>query len=297
MNKLRVIAVISILLYAFQYQHAQNISNLNFEKWEGEGAYIHPFGWTSSNEFSSSICCQGVYADSNAYDGYLAARVITTNIGFAGAPYAGFIVNGKINVSGHYDIDSIHRAGEPFTLRPDALSGYYRYESDAMIEDWGHAFVLLKRYDSVNQRIDTIGFGANRLLNPSDQYRFFKVDIDYYLTDVEPDSIVVAFFSSYPNHPLSGGRLWIDGLSLEYATSINRLGLNPDFQVYPNPVGYEFYIKGTTPDQIRIIDLNGAEHGRYFDRSKINIGHLPAGTYIIGTQKEGRWYHKKILKR
>ena len=131
-----------------------------------------------------------------AYEGSFATKIITTNIGFAGAPYAGFIVNGKMNVSGHYDIDSIHLAGEPFRLKPDALSGYYKYESDAFIEDWGHAFVLLKRYDSVKQRIDTIGYGENILLNPSREYRFFKVEIDYYNTELDPDSIVIAFLNA-----------------------------------------------------------------------------------------------------
>jgi len=166
-NAFRILSFMFFLFFGSGFIHSQEISNRGFESWAGEGMFVHPQGWTSSNDFSSLIGFQGVYYDSKAFEGLLAAKIITTNIGFVGAPYAGFIVNGKMDVAGHHDVDSIYKAGEPFTGRPDALSGYYKFSSGSLIEDWGHALVILKRYDSIAKKVDTIGFGSNTLLNPS----------------------------------------------------------------------------------------------------------------------------------
>jgi len=280
-----------------QVSIGQNVENSNFESWFIDGLYQYPIAWTSSNDFSLPIGPAGVSADSSSYDGFLAAKIVTTNIGFAGAPYAGFIVNGSMNVTGHYDIDSIHKAGKPFVERPNALSGYYKYESDAFIEDWGQAFVLLKKYDSINQRIDTIAYGENILLNPSEDYRFFKVDIEYFKKDVQPDSIVVAFFSTYPKHPISGGRLWVDKINLEYTTKIDEIKKEVSFAIYPNPVNSILRVTGEKPAMVKVFNLLGVELLNFQNENQIDVSELPSGVYLLGAKVDKSWLFDKFVKK
>lgn len=291
----RILAFTCFIFFGSGIVQSQDISNQGLENWVGEGMLVHPQGWTSSNDFSSPIGFQGVYFDSTAHEGQLAAKIITTNIGFAGAPYAGFIVNGKMIPSGHHDLDSIHLAGEPFSLRPDALSGYYKYESDALIEDWGHAFVILKRYDSVNQKIDTIAYGENTLLNPSKDYNFFTVELDYY-NDLDPDSIVVAFFSTYPNNPISGGRLWIDDIRLEYGTFVKNVTERNEISVFPNPVRDVLYINCNNPEVIDIYNLNGKKLLTVQNCNTIDTSTLSGNIYILKVQSGNGIHFTKFLK-
>jgi len=278
---MRRLVLLSAALILSILASAQQLFNSGFESWIINGINHTPAGWTSSNDFSVPIGARGVIADSTAYEGLLCARIETTLIGFAAQPYAGFIVNGKMNVSGIHDADSIYKAGEPFTGRPDALLGYYKYSSESMIEDWGHVFVILKKFNPVKGTIDTVGYGSNTLLNPSEKYREFRVPIDYLMEDVEPDSIVVAFFSTYPNSPLAGGKLWIDELSMEYVTGTGEAADAEKNLIYPNPVVSDLWIDGPVPAGVKVFNCIGEVLLTEVNQNHIDTRNLPVGVYFL----------------
>ncbi|MFC2117395.1 T9SS type A sorting domain-containing protein [Bacteroidota bacterium] len=286
----------TLLLLASLLSQAQEITNNNFEFWTINGLYQTPLGWTSSNDFSIPIGPVSVSVDSSGYDGSLCAKIVTTMIGFAPQPFAGFIVNGKMNVTGHYDIDSIYKAGEPFTGRPDALIGYYRFSTEALIEDWGQAFVLLKKHNPVSGKTDTVGFGSNTFLNPTEEFREFRVPINYYLEDVEPDSIVVAFFSTYPSSPLLGGELLIDHLSLVYSSGIDNPEPIDEILVYPNPVFAILNIKGLEPKRLTVYNLSGQLMIYKESQNYLDISSLLPGNYILMLDTGKKIIQKRFIK-
>lgn len=293
MRKIAGILALVVLGWAAQ---AQQLENSGFENWVKTDLFESPLGWTSSNEFSAPIGPIGVSADSLSSEGFVSARIISTLIGFAAQPYAGFIVNGKMNVTGHYDVDSIYKAGEPFTGRPTALLGYYRYTSEAVIEDWGHAFVLLKKYNPATGGIDTVGFGSNELLNPSEEFKEFSVPITYFRDDVEPDSIVVAFFSTYPKNPLAGGKLWVDELRLDYATGTGDPGSGEEVILYPNPAHDRLFISGPKPNFIRVFNTQGKIVLEQEGSGPINISQMPAGVYFLQMETPQGIVSKRFVK-
>lgn len=291
----RIVFLILVVLF-WQFSSAQQLANSNFESWIKTDLFEMPNGWTTSNEFSVPIGPTGVSSDSLSFEGILSARIITTLIGFAAQPYPGFIVNGKMNVTGHYDVDSIYKAGEPFSGRPNALLGYYRYTSEAMIEDWGHAFVILKKYNPSKGSIDTVGYGSNVLLNPTEEFREFRVPITYLMEDVEPDSIVVAFFSTYPKNPLAGGMLWVDHLTFNYTTGREDPEKKENIMIYPNPVGDRLFVNGPVPDRLTIFNSSGRIVQLKESVSQLDTSSLPPGIYFLQIENDQQITRKKFIK-
>jgi hypothetical protein len=222
---------------------AQNIYNNSFEDWTFGGLIQKPTGWSTSNEFTSLQSIYTVEPDSIAFDGMYAVHIKTIDIGNPAVPYPGFVVNGNMLPTGSNDFEKIGFAGEAFPHKPYKLRAYYKFKSNSSIEDWAYASVLLKKYDSSGHTSINIGFGSNSNLIPTDHFTYFEVPINYMVKNEVPDSIVVAFFSSYPQSPISGGELWVDKISFDYTISTREEQNN--FKLYPNPVINHLYIENS----------------------------------------------------
>jgi len=90
--------------------------------------------------------------------------------------------------------------GTPIGYKPAILTGYYHYDTSGTFSDNDSAVVqvLLKKYDSINQNIDTIGYGETHLpaTDLSQSFVEFNVTIHDLAIGVNPDSIIVILKSS-----------------------------------------------------------------------------------------------------
>jgi hypothetical protein len=152
----------------------------------------------------------------NAFDGPYAIKVLADSgrIRNDGNAFRGFVVNGNhfyTDSSGYIDLA---KCGEPFPYRPYLLRGHYKFEDHSpSLSNYPEAIVLLKKYNSVTQVSDTIGFGHISMpLFTTSTWRLFEVPINYFSNQV-PDSIVVSFMSTALRFPST---FWVDSIGFDY---------------------------------------------------------------------------------
>ena len=106
---------------------------------------------------------------------------------------------------------------------------------------------------------------------------------------------MVAFFSTYPRHPISGGRLWIDNVSLEYAT-----GIHPEKIVGSSEVTINFrndvLSLNCNPENYQVYKSNGTLVLSGGGESDISISALNPGLYILRVLNEGQLHTKKFIR-
>ena len=185
--------------------NSQEILNANFENWDTANV---PVNWTlmsnGENANQSTESYSGAYA------------VVIWKWYFYGNQ---ILLNGSLTSFG---ASQIIKAGTPISFKPIQLSGFYKYQDVAPLGDTAKVVVLLKKYDTVQNKIDTVGYGM-KLLGPVNAYSPFQVDITDVQLGVTPDSIVIAFFASTSSkmcdESINGSNncsyLYIDALSLK----------------------------------------------------------------------------------
>ncbi|MBT3424560.1 MAG: T9SS type A sorting domain-containing protein [Bacteroidetes bacterium] len=279
---MKQVLLVCLLIGSFQLM-GQNIGNSSFEDWTFGGVIQKPTGWSTSNEFTALQGNYTVEPDSNSFAGLYSVHIKTIDIGTPAVPYPGYVVNGLLTPNGKNDFGKLSYAGEAFPYKPFKLIAYYKFTSNAPIEDWAYAYVLLKKYDINSNTSINIGFGSNTFLNPSPTFKYFEVPISYMVQGVTPDSIVVAFFSSYPQSPISGGELWVDKISFDYTGSINEN--KNDVKIYPNPVKDYLIIESLSNDwEYNIYNIHGQKiRSAYTNdlKTSIDTKEMKKGIYLI----------------
>lgn len=155
----------------------QEIINAGFENWDTTNNV--PQNWSTKNgEINQST---------DRYSGSYAAVIWTWY-----NRLSELLVNGKLLPFPF--ADEIHKAGTPISVKPAYLKGVYKY-TDVVSGDSAVAIVLLKKYDTIQNKIDTVGYGI-KFLRPINTYTPFQVCITDMQPSVMPDSIVIAFSSS-----------------------------------------------------------------------------------------------------
>ncbi|HRH01509.1 MAG TPA: T9SS type A sorting domain-containing protein [Bacteroidia bacterium] len=230
-----------IMIYKLPLLNAQNVANASFDSvYLGGIDRLH--SWITSDSFLFSIndtmqpmtpnthfvsttmqyhellfTSQLEY--SNTFDGPFAIKLLSINgkVKVDGSPFKGYVVNGN-----HFYTDSMgyidfKKCGEPFPHRPSKLRGHYKFNNTSpALTNFGKAHVLLKKYNTSTQQIDTIGYAQGSVqFFPIGNWTAFELPITYFSSQI-PDSLVLAFESS------------AFGLSSEF--SLDSLGF-----YYPTP--------------------------------------------------------------
>lgn len=238
---------------------AAQLTNEGFEEWKVEGGQEQPAGWTGSSA--------GVGRDAAPYSGSNAVSV--WNWYFYGLGYVA--IGDKAPLS--FDLK---HSGVPIDFVPTTLTGYYKYElgQNSMVGekiDSAAAYVMVKRYNPELQDVDTIAFAVG-LLPPSHEWVPFSVELPVRLPGVQPDSVVVVFYSSNPENGAFCGPdsnvccyLSVDDISLNTTSGVryNLDRLLSPARVVPNPVyraaRIEFPGQEGEAYRIRAFDAAGTE--------------------------------------
>ncbi len=206
------------------------IPNAGFEDWTFPNNDTVPEGWSSSGF--------GAGRSAAAYTGSYSAYVWNWYY------YAkGWIVNGEANPG--FTQFSASLGGTPISEKPLRLHGYYFYVrgDNGAFDDSAFVNVVVKKFNNTLQQPDTVALGRLHL-GPASSFIPFTVDIEDMAQGIDPDSIVISFWSCLDNNCFcdvngSGNCLffYVDDLSLELASGIISIdnwfnGLS----VYPNVI-------------------------------------------------------------
>ncbi|MFC2111214.1 T9SS type A sorting domain-containing protein [Bacteroidota bacterium] len=199
-----------------------------------------------------------------------------------GQPFETYITNGTHFKTGQDGYIDFSKRGSPFPYRPIKLNGFYRYfDTIPSTLDSGKCMILLKKYNSTLNQIDTIAYVENTIeftLNSS--WAYFDVPINY-LSTATPDSIVVAFFAT--TRPNEASELWVDELSFQYISTSNESFENSESPIiYPNPCSGIINIESNIEFQYyKILDITGCELKKAKFSEQISIEELPNQIFIL----------------
>lgn len=278
--------------------NAQSLFNPDFEQtdtvngfefiagWEGDGFGGAPSAVAQNGNYSMMIWNWYWYGRAYAYNGN------NPNIAFGTA----------------------YKGGTPYTQKAMKLNGYYRYDTSytQTNADTAIVAVLLKKYNTTLQKVDTVGYGITYLTSysPSDNsFAPFEVIINDLQPGIQPDSIVVYMQSSLNGFcamSTAGECLYlsIDNLSLETPLGISDINGNKIVpKIFPNPATNEFSIEFTADEisSVKIYSITGnLVHQLTQNDSQllnISLNTFDKGMYLVEiTDSEGNTYTDRLVK-
>ncbi len=285
------------------------LPNADLEQWtlavNGTDSLI---GWSSSNAIVIPPV-QSLYPEKNAWEGKFAANVVTAPFGFVQYSTVGVLVNGEATFSyggggGGANVDYASGGGTPITMKPLALTGYYRSETLSP-GDQPLAKVYLTATNTTTGQRDTVGAGQ-LVFPPTTSYAPFVIPIQDLQPGMDPDSILTIFYSSDPiDVDLIGvwSNLYLDSLHLVYpttGTSHPHQGRSNDLSVYPNPATNQITIQCLSCQMfaLDLISMNGEVVRSETTNDPKNhwqmmIDGLDSGHYLVRVRlKDGVIYEK-----
>jgi len=288
--------ILFLFLSTIFISKAQNpIPNPGFEDWSGG----EPVGWHTINQnvLGSDFIC--VTRDqTNKHSGTSSAKIetITQNIIFVGpVTMPGILSLGEITLDIINQTGSVS-GGVPIDTQPNALRGWYRYQPSA-----GDSCIMgigLSRWNG-NSR-DTLAYAYTVIGSTTTAWTEFTVPVEYLIWAV-PDTMNIMFFSSnlLNGSPVSGSKLWVDDLTLEYGpvgahTQLLQplLKFNADrtLTITRAAGSTEATIYTLTGSYLAKFQLNAAN-----ETNTINAEFLKPGIYILTLrQRDGRYNSVKL---
>ena len=190
--------------------------------------------------------------------------------------------------------------GRPWTLRPDRFSGYYKYSP--VNGDSAAIIIMISKWNPALLHKDTLGYGKLLVTSTVSTYSPFDVDVVWYDTTSQPDSITLLAVASagFNMQNLQGGvgqvnsALWIDDVSLHTFSGIETF-LTPEIRVsaYPNPAQDNLWIDMSDKFEnalIQIYSIDGKlqlEQAIHKAKTEINIHSIAGGTYYYKISSKG----------
>lgn len=269
-----------IVAIALQASAQDTIVNRGLEHWTDHGNYEEPEHWKTANESLSSIPGNTeftVVKSSNPHTGNYAARLENLHYSTIGQAVPGVMTNGNFELSPTFQ--PIFTGGQPFSSRPDQITGYYRYLPIG--SDTCAVLGVLTRYDSVSMTRDTVAFGAFFGSDTVDTYEKFELDLNYQ-SSLDPDTLRVVITSSIKMNPPSNTILLIDDLAVETSTgTLSLLGDEP-VHVYPTVAITRLFVEGADRAFISIYDLAGKKvlNRQQIDGQGIPLKSLDQGLFV-----------------
>jgi hypothetical protein len=282
MNTFKLTSVLFLLIGTtlLNKATAQNLSNADFEQTDSTGTHPLFEDW-SGDILGSGISTQahsGTYSI-NVWNWYYYSR--------------GYAMNGADN----FYLDA-YKSGTPYSQKATRLNGFYYYDTTGTDSEDDSALVavLLKKYNTSTQSIDTIGYGRTYLPHhaPGDlTFASFEVIIEDIQPGMQPDSIVILLQSSKDgsicNVSGSGYCLYfsVDALSLETPlgiTDVNENKIKP--QIYPNPSNGNFTVDFPygEMESIKIISIDGKliydAQVNGMRKFNLSLNDISAGIYV-----------------
>ncbi len=177
-----------------------------------------PTDWATESVWTTALG-----QNSNAFAGNYSFTINTWYHYSPGMMLNGFPSNGLSNF-----LSSWIYAGTPVSYKPAQLNGYYMY-TDTVWGDSAVVQVLLKKWNTTMNKIDSVAYGIKKLRAAS-SWTPFTLNMNDLMPGITPDSIIVFFMTfDYPagtqpicNDPLCR-YLSIDELSLSGTLGIGAV--------------------------------------------------------------------------
>ncbi len=297
--------ILFLCLCSIQAIAQTNVPNLNFEDWvlSASTRFEDPTPittWATPNYAmdlilgnpSTSIVQKSTDAHGGSFAALMKSRTIVGN--FVGAT----LFTGYLNTTSPFA--PIPMLGIPFTGRPVAMKGWYKYTPVG--GDSSSIYIKLTKWNTTTNTREQIGYIEKRDYTAVNAYTSFDMPINY-SSNAIPDSIIIVFSASAGAEQgvgQVGSSLWIDDVVLDYgANAINEKTTTNAITCYPNPCTNALYIQTTLTDvEYRLSAFTG-QVVLTSKKPSLSLADLPLGLYSLQViDKQGRAiYHQTIRKQ
>ena len=265
--------------------------NLNFESWEESGneppfLWEQPTNWTSSNSLTEWTLA-GVSKTDDVQDGDYALRMSSVNIS-GGLP--SIVCLGEPDLIADFENPSVNIASGGLPVdSPEgtylSLSGHYKFNNNNVL-DSAYAVVLLKKYNTVDNKVDTVALGT-KSFGEVDTYTSFNIPLEYTNASTYADSIVIAFFSTKPTDPYAPD-LTAPGFMVDNLEITSPLGIDDNetekLVLYPNPASDRVLISNSNKNYA-LYNANGAlQKTIVAGQQEFSVKDLSNGIYYLKDQ-------------
>jgi hypothetical protein len=214
------------------------------------------------------------------------------------------VLNG-IAVYGEIDPTNLQpMSGYPYTLRPGRFTGQWQH----MIwgESQGSVCATLTKWNSANNKRDTVAIAYKELVDMAMQWEAFSVDFNY-LSSSDPDSCMIVLKSS-GDEPEVDDYLWVDDLAFEDFVGTIEYTESNNIKVYPVPasdiVNIELLFDNSESDRVEIIDVTGKiifmkdlDSIQGSEKISLNINSYDPGIYFIKISGTSSNYSQRIIRQ
>ncbi|MGR6087322.1 MAG: T9SS type A sorting domain-containing protein [Arcticibacter sp.] len=267
-----------ILLFVVVNAFAQNPTpNSGFENWSQTGNYFNPDGWNNLNSQTAILgilTCSRVTAAADIHSGTYAMKLTTRSV--FGITANGIASTATLITSPPYGVTG----GIPYSLRPDSITGWYKYNPASASDSGFFQFVLQGAAG------DTIGFV--KLCTPNaavSNYTRFSAPITYFSTATPTNSYWI-LSSSDGTNPVVNSSLIVDDISLVFnpTSSLNTPVQSNQILIAQNPVTDYIHLVDHQGYHCQVMDVSGRvllESYLHSADQQLDVYSLPQGAYVL----------------
>jgi hypothetical protein len=278
------------------------VPNGTMEAWSSAiGEPQGPTSWVTANVFAApaisasnpTSCTQYTPPFSGTFAAQIKTVVLTTNPAYPGIPdTAGVMMLGKVVFTTPYLL-----AGVPYTDRPNALSFASIYTPVGA--DSAFVAVSLTKWDAVNAVRKVIAQNYNDI-GPSTGYNFQSISLTYVDMVTIPDTLQLAFYSSFASSGSKairakarpGSTLVVDGVTLSGFMGIQEYKNVVSVSSYPNPAStvLNLVTDSRKVDFLNVYDITGQLVDKLAisnDHTLLNTAVYSPGIYIYCAVNRG----------
>jgi hypothetical protein len=217
-----------LIIIAVPFAFSQQVSNNGFESWHSYTGYDVPDSFYTFDQvlfLGSATTVKSTDAHSGNYAALLKVWSGQSSTLPGSLSYGSFQTIGTTN----------HFWGWPFYGRPIKMKFWYKFLPAG--NDTAMATIILSKWNGSHT---IVGMGSFYISSNTSSYTLAEIPVNY-ITGGNPDSIYISFMNgTYKTNPTSGTVFYIDDISLDYITGVNKTKniLPTDYflsQNFPNP--------------------------------------------------------------
>ncbi len=183
--------ILIITLLSLSVSAQTQIPESGFNNWvyDETNGYYEPAGnwWATLNFLASLGGPITVSPTQDAHSGEFAAKLESML-------YGNLLITGLL-AAGEYSVDENQlKNGRPFTDTPSKVQGWYKYLP--VNNDSAGVGVILTKYNFQTNQQDTIASAVRAITTAANVYTQFEINFEYFISDLNPDTIIVVFTSS-----------------------------------------------------------------------------------------------------
>jgi len=302
LERLILLTVLFSFSLLLQLRGQTTVPNGDFETWVTHGSYQNPQYWDTPNgaiALALPFGTQVVTKSTDRESGSFSARLESKQLSVPSIVIPGVVTLGTLTIN-IFALTYTINGGAPINDMPSHLRGFFKFQPKG--GDSCAIGIGLTKWN--NGTRDSIGIGTFSTHDTINTWTPFSAWINY-IKNEQPDTFNILAISSADSTPTAGTVLYVDNLSLDYITGINREDPAAGIDIYQDReekqilVYFDFEKPETT--EIQLFNMTGQTVAKtpseslMKDRRIFKYSGFTAGLYVMEIIHGNKKFSKKFF--